>query len=275
MLNTIFATKVGMTQAWSSSGKRLAVTKLKVGTNAVVGQKNAWAVNKPVDSFKKQEALICEIAYGKKKLKNLSKPLKEKIKKSGFSEGFRQIRGLKFFPREAQESELKVGDAIKLDQVLEPGDVVKVQGRSKGRGFAGVIKRHGFAGGPRTHGQSDRERAPGSIGSGTDPGRVWKGKKMPGHYGAKNKTVSNLVVLYIDPEKQELWLSGPVPGHNNSIVRVEKLGFKKKLELNLAASGLGSAKEAKQKTPSSAKNEKSKSAAKSGKKDQKNTKETK
>ena len=127
---------------------------------------------------------------------------------------------------------------MSLDQVLAVGDVVKVQGTSKGRGFAGGMKRHGFSGGPATHGQSDRQRAVGSIGSGTYPGRVWKGKKMPGHYGVETRTVHGLVVLYIDPETKEVWLSGPVPGFNTSTVKIEKTGQQKKVELDLAAMGL-------------------------------------
>ena len=118
------------------------------------------------------------------------------------------------------------------------GDVVAVQGTSKGRGFAGGVKRYHFHGGPRTHGQSDRQRAIGSIGSGTDPGRVWKGKRMAGHYGVESKTVKGLTVVYIDFDKRELWLSGPVPGAVNSILQIEKSGKKRDLSLDLAASGL-------------------------------------
>jgi len=103
---------------------------------------------------------------------------------------------------------------------------------SKGRGFAGAIKRHGFHGGPRTHGQSDRQRTPGSIGAGTNPGRIWKGKKMPGHYGVETKTVSGLVVVHIDLNNREIWLNGPVPGYKNSIVRIQKSGVKKDIKLN-------------------------------------------
>ena len=132
------------------------------------------------------------------------------------------------------DENFKRGQTIKIDQVLEVGDVVAVQGVSKGRGFAGVVKRYGFHGGPRTHGQSDRQRAPGSIGSGTDPGRVWKGKKMSGHYGFETKTVSGLVVVNIDLDNREIWVSGPVPGHKNSIVRIKKTGVKKDIKLNEA-----------------------------------------
>ena len=222
MLNTLFATKICMSQAWLKTGKRLPITKLLVEDNIIISAKKT---QDQADTF--------EIGYGKKKLKNMAKPLAEQIKKSGFSFGVKQIRGIK-----ADSEELKVGETIKLADVLEVGDIVEVQGTSKGRGFAGAMKRHGFHGGPRTHGQSDRARAVGSIGSGTDPGRVWKGKKMPGHYGVETKTVSGLVVAYIDEVKNEIWLNGPVPGFNTSIVRIKKTGEKKNLELDLKALGL-------------------------------------
>jgi large subunit ribosomal protein L3 len=220
MLNTIFATKIGMSQAWSTAGKRLPITKLFVDDNCVLD------VEQDQD-----KTYLAKMAYGKKKLKNVSKPLREQISKSGFSSGFKQIKGVR-----ADES-IKKGETINIDQVLEIGDVVAVQGVSKGHGFAGVVKRHGFHGGPRTHGQSDRQRAPGSIGSGTDPGRVWKGKKMPGHFGTETKTVLGLVVVHIDLANREIWVSGPVPGHRNSIVRIQKTGAKKDIKLNGAMFG--------------------------------------
>lgn len=241
MLNAIFATKLGMTQAWSKEGKRLAVTKCKVGNNPIVGQTEALLTDKSTRTWKKQPQTILEVGYGVKKLKNMDKPLRARMQKSGFDFGVRQIKGIRYSSEEA-ESPLKIGDSITLEQVLEVGDVVKVQGISKGRGFAGVIKRHGFHGGPRTHGQSDRERAPGSIGAGTTPGRVWKGKKMPGHYGVDSRTVYGLTVLYVDPKNQEVWLSGPVPGFNSSSVRIEKVGKKSPISLDLDLMGLNTLK---------------------------------
>jgi large subunit ribosomal protein L3 len=100
------------------------------------------------------------------------------------------------------------------------------------------MKRHGFHGGPATHGQSDRARAVGSIGQRTTPGRVWVGKKMPGHYGDEAKTVLGLVVVHIDPTTKEVWLSGPVPGSISSQVRITKTGQTKQVELDLSASGI-------------------------------------
>ncbi len=241
MLNTIFATKGGMSQVWTKQGKRLPVTKCVVDDNVVLGQQKSKVINYRSNTRKQQPCLIFEIGYGKKKLKNTSKPLREKIKKSGFSFGVRQVRGVRYLledDKNEQDLKAKPGTMLDLSDILEVGDVVKVQGTSKGRGFAGVIKRHGMHGGDRTHGQRDRERAPGSIGAMTDPGRVHKGKKMPGHYGAETKTVINLTVVHLDPEKKEVWLSGPIPGYRGSIVRIIKTGEKKGLELDQLASGI-------------------------------------
>jgi len=219
MLNSLFVTKVGMSQAWTKSGKRLPVTKCRVGTNVVVRKLNDNQV---------------EIGFGTKKAKNMSKPLKTVLQKGGFSNGVAGMAGVTV----TAEEELKPGTEITASEVLSVGDIVKVQGTSKGRGFAGGIKRHGFHGGPKTHGQSDRERAVGSIGAGTTPGRVWKGKKMPGHYGVETKTVSGLTIVHIDEEANEVWLSGPVPGHMQSIVRIIKTGKSKDLDIHKAASGI-------------------------------------
>ncbi len=230
MLYSIFATKLDMTQAWSKQGKRLAITRCRVNDNLIVDQKSAT---------------VFEVGYGQKKLKNMSKPLRSKMQKSGFSTGVAQLQGVQQFTSPSQDEndnadQIKIGDVVKVGQVLEIGDVVKVQGTIKGRGFAGVMKRWGFHGGQRTHGQSDRMRAPGSIGAGTDPGRVWAGKKMAGHYGVSTKTVTGLVVVYLDQETGEVWLNGPVPGFYSSTIKITKTGKKKDIELDHEASGIKS-----------------------------------
>ncbi|MFH2118175.1 MAG: 50S ribosomal protein L3 [Candidatus Paceibacterota bacterium] len=236
MLDAIFATKLGMTQAWSKSGKRLAVTKCKADDNLIVGQQDTSITDKSSRTWNTNRQNIWEVGFGTKKLKNMDKPLQQRLHKSGFTYGVKQIKGIRQAINE--ESPLKTGDFVSVNDVLTVGDVVKVQGTSKGRGFAGAMKRHGFHGGPATHGQSDRARAVGSIGSGTTPGRVWKGKKMPGHFGTETKTVHGLVVLYIDPETKEVWLSGPVPGARTSIVKIQKTGGKRKIELDLDSVGI-------------------------------------
>ena len=106
--------------------------------------------------------------------------------------------------------------------LFEPGEKVGVVGISKGRGFQGAMKRHGFHGGPRTHGQSDRARAPGSIGAGTDPGRVFPGKKMAGHMGSNRVTVKRAEVVDVDVERNLLMIRGGLPGAPNGILTIRK-----------------------------------------------------
>jgi large subunit ribosomal protein L3 len=127
--------------------------------------------------------------------------------------------------------DFKVGDEIKISDVFRKGDLVNVSGISKGKGFAGVVKRWHFAGGPKTHGQSDRLRAPGSIGQGTTPGRVLKGKKMAGRMGGERKTIKNLIVVDVDSEKGELLVSGPVPGKSSGLLIITKTASGKLEEL--------------------------------------------
>lgn len=114
-------------------------------------------------------------------------------------------------------------DNVFKDEAINIGDSVKVTGKSKGKGFAGVVKRWGFAGGPKTHGQSDRERAPGSIGRGTTPGRVVKGKKMAGRMGGNKTTVRGFKVIKIDKEKNHIVLSGLAPGDNHGLLKIRKV----------------------------------------------------
>tara|TARA_B100000686_G_scaffold350173_1_gene445389 strand:+ start:413 stop:1036 length:624 start_codon:yes stop_codon:yes gene_type:complete len=120
-------------------------------------------------------------------------------------------------------STFEVGQELKAD-VFEAGDLVKVVGTSKGRGFAGVVRRYNFRGGPKTHGQSDRHRAPGSIGAGSSPGRVWPGTRMGGHYGVDRITVKGLKVVAADVDKNVVLVKGSVPGAKNGLVRIEKQG---------------------------------------------------
>jgi large subunit ribosomal protein L3 len=108
------------------------------------------------------------------------------------------------------------GTEIKFDEMVKVGDKVKVTGVSKGKGFAGVVKRYNFKGGPRTHGQSDRERAPGSSGSTTTPGRVFPGTRRGGHMGVETVTIKGLKVLEVDPANRTMTVGGAVPGFNGS-----------------------------------------------------------
>ena len=114
-----------------------------------------------------------------------------------------------------------MGQKIDVSQ-FQSGDLVDVTGVSKGKGFAGVVKRYHFAGGPKTHGQSDRHRAPGSIGAGTSPGRVLKGQRMPGQMGNQQATVRNLEVFEADPARNLLLIKGAVPGGRNGLLLIKK-----------------------------------------------------
>jgi large subunit ribosomal protein L3 len=150
--------------------------------------------------------------------RKLNKPERGHLKKLP-----KEVPGLKVL-REVPASDVsavRVGTKVDVG-FLKPGDLVDVEGTSKGRGFAGVVKRHGFRGGPKTHGQSDRLRHPGSIGPGTTPGRVIKGLRMAGHMGAERVTVKNLRVVRVDPERNLLAVRGAVPGPNGGLLVIKK-----------------------------------------------------
>jgi large subunit ribosomal protein L3 len=233
MIEQIFATKKNMSQAWSADGKRLAITKCLVEDHVVINRKSVRVSRVDETGFKSgKECLIYDLGYGQKKIKNMAKPQRAILEKAKVEAGVRIIKGV----RDYEESNLEIGSLIDVFNLIEVGDQVHVSGKSKGRGFAGVMKRHGFSGGPKTHGQSDRERAPGSI---AGPGsRVWKGQRMAGHYGDENVMVRNLTIVHIDKDKKEIWLSGPVPGHFNSFLFLRKINKKSDLKLNFKASGI-------------------------------------
>ena len=144
----------------------------------------------------------------------LTKPEKGHLRASGS-----EARHLREFPVDGQTVE--VGQRVTVD-IFEPGERVDIISNSKGKGFAGVVKRHHFKGGPRTHGQKDRLRAPGSIGAGTFPGRVVKGQKMAGHMGNARTTVQNVEVVQADAERNLLFVKGSVPGARNTLVMIRR-----------------------------------------------------
>ena len=190
-----------MTSTYDSRGRRVGATVVEMTPNYVT-QLNTLSV---------------QLGFGTKK--SVKKPQIGHTKKIGLDQKIRWFREVK-----GAGEDLKPGQAINLDQVFSIGDSVKVSGTSKGKGFAGVVKRHGFHGGPKTHGQSDRLRAPGAIGSGTTPGRVYKGKKMAGHMGAVQVSTRGLEVIAIDKEKNLLTIKGAVPGAAEGLVMITKLG---------------------------------------------------
>ncbi len=215
MLNAILGAKGRMTQVFDSQGSRIPVTKIKAGPCIVTQVKTKdkdgyWAV---------------QLGFGERKIKHTTKPLQGHLKKIQNS----KLKIQSFFPRFLREirtdnePKFKVGDQIRVSDIFSAGDKVAITGVSKGKGFAGVVKRWHFAGGPKTHGQSDRQRAPGSIGQGTDPGRVHKGKKMAGRMGQDTVTVKNLKIVDIQPETNEITVSGPVPGIPGGLLIIKKI----------------------------------------------------
>lgn len=209
-MKAILGQKKNMGQTFVG-GTRIPVTYIQAGPCVVTQIKNNdkdgyWAV---------------QVGYGTKRTKNISKPVKGHLKAAykNDNEAARFLREI----RVDKEPDFKVGDTIQLTDVIKKGDSISVTGVSKGKGFAGVVKRWNFGGGPRTHGQSDRLRAPGSIGQGTDPGRVRKGKKMAGRMGTQMTYVKNLIVVDVDKENNIIAVSGPVPGHRGSLLFLQKL----------------------------------------------------
>ncbi len=154
-----------------------------------------------------------QVGYGDTTKNN--KPIQGHLKPSGAS----SVKLCEF--RCDDPTQFEVGQELDAT-VFEVGDIVKVSGISKGRGFSGGVRRHGFAGGPKTHGQSDRWRAPGSIGAGSSPGRVWRGTKMAGQYGNKLATTIGLKVVEILNESNIVVIKGGIPGVKGEIVRLEK-----------------------------------------------------
>lgn len=201
MVNAVLGKKIDQKQMFLEDGERIPVTIIDAGGNVVVTTHEN------------------SIQLGFAVTKKPKKPIIGHIKKAGLKKSPR-------FFREVKGEEVKPGTVINVSEVLKPGDLVDVVGVSKGKGYAGVVKRHHFKGGPRTHGQSDRERAPGSIGQTTTPGRVYKGKRMAGHMGAQRVTIKNLQV--VDVTGNQLLIRGLVPGAKNSLVIVSKIGQAKK-----------------------------------------------
>lgn len=196
--------KVGMTQLFDESGKAVPVTVIKAGPCYVtqvrtLNQDGYSAIQLGFEEAKPQRLTGGELGHLKKN----------------------DLPALRFLREFRTNEELVEGDKLTVE-VFTEGERVDIVGKSKGRGFAGVVKRHGFSGGPKTHGQSDRQRAPGSIGAGSTPGRVFKGKKMPGRMGNDTVTSQNLLVSRIDPENNIIAVRGSVPGPKNGIVIIKE-----------------------------------------------------
>lgn len=192
MIDRIFGFKLDQTQTYDKDGTRLVVTKILPADCKVLRVKNdekdgykAIVISFPNPLFKKKKIILREI----------------------------KVSDVQAFKKD---------DVLSVDQIFKIGDKVCVRGKSKGKGFAGVVKRWGFKGGPKTHGQSDRERAPGAIGQRSDPGRVWKGKRMSGRMGGVYKTITGLEVHKILEDKSQLFIKGVVPGYKGQILEIYK-----------------------------------------------------
>jgi large subunit ribosomal protein L3 len=212
MINGIIGRKVGMTQIFAADGMVTPVTVIKAGPCVVVQKKTAAGAD-GYDAV--QVGLVDEKPV---KLKNVTKPMRGHFEKTGG--GIPPTRILKEFRLEESAGEMNVGDKILVDQFAD-GDVVEVVGKSKGRGFAGTVKRHHFNRGPESHG-SMNVRAPGSIGASAYPSRVVKGMRSSGHMGDARITVKGLTVAKVDAENNLLMIRGAVPGANGSVVVVKK-----------------------------------------------------
>jgi large subunit ribosomal protein L3 len=204
MITGIIGRKLGMTQVFREDGRAEAATMVAAGPCSVVQLKTA--AREGYDA--------AQLGFGKaKKLKSAQEGY---LKETGSHRYLREFRL-------ADTGGVKVGDSIGVD-LFKPGDLVDITGVSKGKGFAGVVKRYNFAGGPKTHGQSDRHRAPGSIGASTSPGRVFNGTRMPGRMGNDRVTVRKLEVIEADSERNILLVKGAVPGAKNGILLIRKSG---------------------------------------------------
>ncbi len=205
-LNGLLAFKVGMTSVYSETGEAVPVTVLKYEP-CVVSQ---------VKTVEKDGYSGVQIACRPQKAKNSSKAQSTHLKKSGFENGAQVVREL---PGPVS-ADVQVGAAVSIDS-LKAGDVVKLMGYSKGKGFAGSVRRWNFAGGPAAHG-SKFHRKPGSSGNRTWPGRVMPGKRFPGHWGNERVSVKNVQVVRVLADENLVLVKGPVPGARNSLVSLVK-----------------------------------------------------
>lgn len=199
--------KVGMTQVFAEDGRVERVTVVEAGPCWVTAVRSAER-----DGY---DAL--QLGFGEAREKVLNRPRLGHLKQAGAP----PLRHLAEF--RGDPGERKVGDVVSVDEVFEPGQAVKVSGKSKGKGFQGTIKRHNFSRGPVSHG-SHNVRAPGSVGASATPSRVFKGQRMPGQMGARRATQRGLTVVRVDAERNLLLLRGSVPGPPGTTVEVRRDG---------------------------------------------------
>jgi large subunit ribosomal protein L3 len=205
MVKGLIGKKIGMTQIFDEEGIAIPITLIEAGPCFVTQVRS-----KDRDGYTAVQLGFMEI-----KQKRLTGGQLGHLKRNDLP----PLRFLREF--RIKDPDVKEGEEVKVD-VFEVGDHVDVVGNSKGRGFTGVVKRYGFRGGPRTHGQSDRLRAPGSAGAGTTPGRVFKGKRMPGRMGNSRVTAQNLNVALVDAERNLIGVRGSVPGPSGGLVMIKE-----------------------------------------------------
>ena len=205
-MSGILGKKLGMTQIFNDEGERIPVTVIEAGPCPVIQIKT-----EQIDGYN-----AVQLGYGAIREKRVNKAQREVFRRAEA----KPQRVLKEF-RVDDPGVFELGKSVEVG-MFEEGDLVKVTGRSKGKGFAGVIKRHGFRDGPKTHGQSNRLRSPGSIGASSSPSRVWKGQRMAGRMGNELKTVKNLKVFQVDAERNLLIIKGAVPGPRNGVVWITR-----------------------------------------------------
>jgi large subunit ribosomal protein L3 len=206
-MSGLIGKKLGMTSIFDEQGNFVPVTVIQTGPCYVTAIRT-----------KEQHGYdALQLGFEEKRDKSVKKPERGHFAKAGV----KPMRYLREFRDFADVSQFKPGDVIKAD-VFQAGELVKVTGTSKGKGFQGVVKRHGFGGGSTTHGQSDRTRAPGSVGASSYPSRVLKGLRMAGRMGNERVTTRNLRVVRVDAENNIVMVRGSVPGARNGVVLVTK-----------------------------------------------------
>ncbi len=204
MVTGMIGKKIGMTRIFAKDGTVVPVTAIEAGPCTVIQIKA------------EDKEGYNAIQLGFEESKRLNKPEKGHLKGMG---DFKHLREFKT----NDVAEIEAGQKITV-AIFEPGEKVDIVGTSKGRGFAGVVKRHRFSGGPKTHGQKDRHRAPGSVGAGTDPGKTWRGQRMAGHMGNSRITVKKLEVVQANADRNLLLVKGAVPGARNGLLLIKKAG---------------------------------------------------
>jgi len=206
MVKGLIGRKVGMTQVFEETGKAIPVTVIEAGPCPIV----------QVKTQERDGYQAVQLGFGARKENKFNNPMRGHFAKADVP----PTQILREFKVESLE-EINVGDTVDASLFSE-GELVDVTGTSKGHGFTGVVKRWGFAGGRKSHGGEQDLRRPGAIGASATPSRVFKGKKMPGRYGAKRHTVQNLQVIQADPERNLLVVKGAIPGPPNGFLLIRK-----------------------------------------------------